>query len=363
MDITTLSLAKKYVDETAKGLGAVKGANATIESITRVEGGNNVVYAWTGADGTKQTQAMFVADAKDLTFRNCGTFGNFKVLPSDFRAGSDYAVIKKDGVDYILTFLPAADSLASSAKLYIRSYTNGYFANHTHTRTYNHRFGHCNTVDYAPETDCLILGSGSGDYDLPNKMYIIPNASNALVGVASHGTADFHSFESVNAITIDLSEYDIGKKVNALWGETNISRRDIAYLITDDCGQIHKIQLGMGANDLGSGQFVEGKESTEFNGSFKFIESFAQGGCSYDTCIQGACYYKGKIIANIGHSGLRQWAMTMSNGKIYVEEKCQFQYSAAGTKNTSSSTNGVCIDSKGNMIVHYQGGCLLFEKY
>lgn len=62
MDIVTLSLAKKYTDDTAKGLGAVKGAAATIESITPVDGGNEVVFAWIGADGTKQTQTMFVAD-------------------------------------------------------------------------------------------------------------------------------------------------------------------------------------------------------------------------------------------------------------------------------------------------------------
>jgi lysophospholipase L1-like esterase len=62
MDIVTLAMAKAYVDETANGLGAVKGSPATIESITKVDGGNEVVFSWTGADGTKQTQTMFVAD-------------------------------------------------------------------------------------------------------------------------------------------------------------------------------------------------------------------------------------------------------------------------------------------------------------
>lgn len=65
MDFIALSLAKKYVDDTANGLGAVKGSSATIESITPVEGGNNVTFAWIGADGKKQTQTMFVANGKD----------------------------------------------------------------------------------------------------------------------------------------------------------------------------------------------------------------------------------------------------------------------------------------------------------
>lgn len=65
MDNVTLAVAKKYTDETANALGAVKGAPATIESITPVEGGNNVVFAWTGTDGTKQTQTMFVANGEE----------------------------------------------------------------------------------------------------------------------------------------------------------------------------------------------------------------------------------------------------------------------------------------------------------
>ena len=65
MDLLTLSLAKKYTDDATNGLGAVKGANATIENITPVDGGNNVTFAWTGTDGKKQTQTMFVANGQD----------------------------------------------------------------------------------------------------------------------------------------------------------------------------------------------------------------------------------------------------------------------------------------------------------
>lgn len=65
MDNVTLAVAKKYTDETANALGAVKGTPATVESITPVEGGNNVVFAWTGTDGTKQTQTMFVANGEE----------------------------------------------------------------------------------------------------------------------------------------------------------------------------------------------------------------------------------------------------------------------------------------------------------
>lgn len=87
MDLVTLSLAKKYVEDTANGLGAVKGSPATIESITPVEGGNEVVFAWTGTDGTKQTQTMFVAEGKTTD----ATGGQYSLVQNN-----DYAIAISD---------------------------------------------------------------------------------------------------------------------------------------------------------------------------------------------------------------------------------------------------------------------------
>lgn len=60
MDIVTLALARKYVEETAQGLGAVKGSPCTIKSITEGEDGSTVVFAWTGADGVEQTSSTIL---------------------------------------------------------------------------------------------------------------------------------------------------------------------------------------------------------------------------------------------------------------------------------------------------------------
>lgn len=62
-----LQLAKIYVKKTLQGMGALKGKNATIQSITQVAGGNNVVFSWTLDDGTVKTQTMFVKDGADGT--------------------------------------------------------------------------------------------------------------------------------------------------------------------------------------------------------------------------------------------------------------------------------------------------------
>ena len=61
MDLISLGMSKKYTEDTAIGLGAVKGAPATIEKIEEVEGGNKVTFLWTGTNGTQQRQSMFVA--------------------------------------------------------------------------------------------------------------------------------------------------------------------------------------------------------------------------------------------------------------------------------------------------------------
>ena len=52
--------AKKYADDTLKGLGAIKGSPCTIKSITEGEDGATIVFAWTGSDGVEQTETAFV---------------------------------------------------------------------------------------------------------------------------------------------------------------------------------------------------------------------------------------------------------------------------------------------------------------
>lgn len=64
MDIVTLSIAKKYVKDSLKGLGAIQGKNCVIESIQKDEINHQsvVTFSWTADDGTKQTATMNVLD-------------------------------------------------------------------------------------------------------------------------------------------------------------------------------------------------------------------------------------------------------------------------------------------------------------
>ena len=60
MDMITLAAARKYVNDTAIALGAVKGSPCTIKSITETDDGATVVFSWTGADGVEQTSSTFL---------------------------------------------------------------------------------------------------------------------------------------------------------------------------------------------------------------------------------------------------------------------------------------------------------------
>ena len=59
-DAAAYAAAKKYVDETAQGLGAVKGSPCTIKSITESDEGSTIVFAWTGDDGVEHTETTFL---------------------------------------------------------------------------------------------------------------------------------------------------------------------------------------------------------------------------------------------------------------------------------------------------------------
>ena len=65
MDVITLKQSKKYTEETADGLGAVKGANCTVKSIEPTDTGNRVTFEWTSDSGVKENETMEVINGKD----------------------------------------------------------------------------------------------------------------------------------------------------------------------------------------------------------------------------------------------------------------------------------------------------------
>lgn len=127
MDIMTLAMAKAYVDDTANALGAVKGAPATIESITPVDGGNEVVFAWTGTDGTKQTQTMFVPSGSsvdlDTTLTQSGNAADAKATGEAINQLSEEIAELKEGEMITKEGTLIAVDLAKGASIKVKSDT------------------------------------------------------------------------------------------------------------------------------------------------------------------------------------------------------------------------------------------------
>lgn len=76
MNISSYILAKRYTDEnivetrqyvedTAIGAGAIKGAPCQIQNIEAVEGGHNITFLWELQDGTTRTATIFVKNGID----------------------------------------------------------------------------------------------------------------------------------------------------------------------------------------------------------------------------------------------------------------------------------------------------------
>lgn len=92
LDLITLAAAKSYVGETAEGLGAVKGAPATIKSITEIDGGHRVTFEWTGTSGKKETSTLDVmngVNGKDGQKGKQGESGKTPVKGIDYFDGKD----------------------------------------------------------------------------------------------------------------------------------------------------------------------------------------------------------------------------------------------------------------------------------
>lgn len=112
IDYITLSAAKGYVGETADSLGAVKGAPATIKSITEIDGGHRVTFEWTGTSGAKQTSTLDVMNGVNGKNGTKGAKGDPGQNGQDGTNGQDgigifkIEKIKTEGLidTYVITF-------------------------------------------------------------------------------------------------------------------------------------------------------------------------------------------------------------------------------------------------------------------
>lgn len=290
---------------------------------------------------SKETDALW----DDIYVEKYESIGNAEFwLDGISRTYSDMTWVGKR----LIGITSSSDDLTTeTGDIIISVYNDGIKGTRSAQYTLKHYWGHCNTVDYNAENDCLILGNGSGSYKLEGKIIIIPIFS-SIVNISSSSNTP-KSLSDVNALVIDCNGYNLGSKFNLVWGDDNDKNYNIAYLITANIGGkgtnggdleiIRKIVLKKGS-DIGSyGSFVN--NSTPFNGTFDIVETYNQKTAGYANCDQGTCYYKGELFACIGHDGAWYWRMRMSNGKVYRKDYKQKSYSEPVYANYGNST-GIC---------------------
>ena len=78
-----LAVAKKYVNDTCVGLGAVKGANCTVYEIKEDVNATVVTFKWTGTNGAQQTSKITVKDGLSITAVDVDTEGRLHCTLSD----------------------------------------------------------------------------------------------------------------------------------------------------------------------------------------------------------------------------------------------------------------------------------------
>lgn len=194
-----------------------------------------------------------------------------------------------------------------------------------------HDLCHANTASYDPNNDCLIMGNGGADYDLPNKIYIIPNASKikemgngAVVSLADYG------------MEIDVSDRtEFGAKLNVFWSNTtglvykyagDKMCTNMAYAYSDDGNKFHILVFGFDDFRYPMGTYVAPSGVNRFNGTYNILKTYQIGDISetignpgsYTHCGQGGGALGGSAFLGRGHSDT-WYSEIVPNGDTFTE--------------------------------------------
>ena len=219
------------------------------------------------------------------------------------------------------------------------------FENNTATEvgSFTHNWGHVNSSAYNPWRDALICGNGSGSYTLMGQIFIFENASSFK---------DKTRVDRSEAVTIDIQEW--GYKANVIWGESNLGRGDICYVINNDAQNVRKLQLGMGVNDLGNGVILADRTDSQFNGTYKVLGEWT---LPRIDVVQGSNYENGALYIGLGHDTAWYTKNYLhDDGTVTYKTYKEKFYNADGTQ-LYCNMQGITVTDK-YVIIGLQGGNL-----
>ena len=213
----------------------------------------------------------------------------------------------------------------------------------TEVGSFTHNWGHVNSSAYNPWRDALICGNGSGSYDLMGQIFIFENASS------------FKDRTQVNrseAVTINVQEW--GYKANVIWGESNMGRGDICYVITNDAQNVRKLQLGMGANNLGSGVMLGDRNDSQFNGTYQVLGEWT---LPRIDVVQGSNYENGALYIGLGHDTAWYTKNHLHDDGFVTYETYKEKFYNADGSQLKCNMQGITVTDK-YIILGLQGGSL-----
>lgn len=202
-----------------------------------------------------------------------------------------------------------------------------------YVRAFKHNLGHANSIDYCAGNGCLILGDGSNNSTLPGYIFILPDA-------ASKTTWEYN-----DCIVVDLSAENWGIKMNVVWGDYNHGEHNIAYVITNNNTNVHKILLT--------------KTNGQFDGGYIVLDEWET---DFVDVNQGAVYRNGKLYIGIGHSQI--WALEYTLGAQGMVTKKQLKdvfYDASGNVLKNPFTEGITIEGDYLCIGSTDGAVLVYK--
>lgn len=102
MDIITYALSRKYTKDSVIGLGAIKGASCTIQSIVdNADGTHDITFAWKDTLDATHTSVLTVSNGETPTIQSTAITGGHRVTFSTTNPAQSVSFDVIDGVDGI----------------------------------------------------------------------------------------------------------------------------------------------------------------------------------------------------------------------------------------------------------------------
>lgn len=262
ISLATLALAKAYTDESIEGAGAIKGKNCQIQSITNIEGGHRVTFAWYNESQVLLTDTLDVMDGEDgakgdtgngivkiektatsgLTDTYTITFTDGTTFDYDVVNGADGAVLSVNGKTGNVT-LTTSDLVNDSGFIQntVNNLVNYYLKSQIYTKTeVDNIVAAISTlslspVEQLPTTDIstttiyLIPSSTQGVMD----QYI--NLDGTTTGWVKIGdtSIDLTNYVTTSDLTLALADYVTEAELSTYVVDANYVHTDNNYTDTD----------------------------------------------------------------------------------------------------------------------------------